>query len=83
MIQTEIKGTESKNVIFINFPEFVIIYPDSLLTYGNLHPSSTKSLFFVAQMTTWSILQIHDSTKTHLTLSTRSQNLFSASSEST
>ena len=38
MIKTEIKGTESKNVIFINFPEFAINYPDSLLTYGNLHP---------------------------------------------
>ena len=38
MIQTEIKGTESKNVIFINFPKFAIIYPDYLLTYGNLHP---------------------------------------------
>ena len=38
MIQTEIKGTESKNVIFINFPEFAIIYPNSLLTYGNLQP---------------------------------------------
>ena len=38
MIQTEIKGTGSKNVIFINFPEFAIIYPDSLLTYGNPQP---------------------------------------------
>ena len=30
--------TESKKVIFINFPEFAINYPDSLLSYGNLHP---------------------------------------------
>ena len=33
MIQTKIKGTESKNVIFINFPEFAIIYPDSMATF--------------------------------------------------
>ena len=33
-----LKGTVSKNVIFINFPEFAINYPDSLLSYGILHP---------------------------------------------
>ena len=36
MIQTE--RHRIKKLIFINFPEFAINYPDSLLSYGNLHP---------------------------------------------
>ena len=35
---TDWKAPNQKNVIFINFPEFAINYPDSLLSYGNLHP---------------------------------------------
>ena len=76
MIQTEIKGTESKKFNFHKLPW--ICYYLSWLFADLWQPSplnsNTKSLFFVAQMTTWSILQIHDSTKTYLTLSTRSQN---------
>ena len=36
MIQTERHRIKKCN--FINFPEFAINYPDSLLSYGNLHP---------------------------------------------
>ena len=35
---TDWKTPNQENAIFRNFPEFAINYPDSLLSYGNLHP---------------------------------------------